>query len=167
MEPTLDNFLIKSCEELDLRACAEMMASTEPWTIFKYSVDECIKKIKSDQWCKIGLVAEEVAGFISYRSNGVSSSSLVSLLCVSLKFRHRSIGTRLMQDVEQHIFSFDKNLFLFVSDFNCDAIKFYESLHYRQVGIVENYNFEGQAELLFRKTTGPRRQMFHLENPHR
>jgi predicted GNAT family acetyltransferase len=61
-----------------------------------------------------------------------------------------------MRQVEEHVFSYDKNLFLFVSSFNSAAVSFYRTLGYCEVGAITDYNFDDQTELLMRKTTGPR-----------
>jgi len=102
-------------------------------------------------------LGERIVGFVSYRPNGVSSSSLVSLLCIEPSLRRRGAGARLMKAVEEHVFSYDKNLFLFVSAFNTSAVDFYQALRYERVGAITDYNLPGQTELMFRKTIGPRR----------
>ena len=142
----------------DIVKCAEMMANSEPWRSFKYSAAECEPKITSAKWVKLAKRGSELLGFISYKPEGVGSMSCISLLCIAPEHRGRGIGGQLLKHAEEHIFSFDHNAMLFVTSFNTSAIKFYEERGYVRVGEVTDYNFTGQSEYLYRKTTGPRRQ---------
>ena len=104
------------------------MAAADPWLRFGYTFRDCLKKISDP------------------------------LMCVAPEFRDRGIGTKLIGFAEKIAFCRDKNLFIFVSAFNAGAIRLYKRLGYKKVGEIEDYNFRGVSEFIFRKTTGPRLQ---------
>lgn len=151
--------IIRALRKSDLDRCSRMMAASDPWITFGYSVEECRSKL-NDGTAKV-LIAEvdqEPVGFLVLHPHGVSSSALISLLCVDERHRGMGIGSRLIERVEKEVFARDKNLFLFVSSFNAGAIRLYERLGFQRCGEVTNYNFNGLSEFLMRKTTGPKRQ---------
>lgn len=150
---------IRALRKEDVEACAEMMASSDPWTTFGYTAEECIPKIDDGTGqVRIAAVDDKPVGFLVLHPHGVSSSALISLLCVKEEYRGMGIGRRLIEEVEKEVFARDKNLFLFVSSFNEGAIRLYERLGFQRCGEVTNYNFNGLSEYLMRKTTGPKRQ---------
>ncbi len=142
----------------DIKLCAEIMAASDPWKAFKYSVDECVPKIASGKWLKLAKHEGKIIGFISYKPEGIAAMSYISFLCIVPEYRGQGIGAKLLKYAEDHIFSYDHNALLFVTSFNTDAIRFYEKSGYVKVGEITDYNFKGAHEYLYRKTIGPRRQ---------
>lgn len=156
---TATDVTIRAVSNEDLRVCAAMMASSSPWSDFRYSEAECLGKLDIEKLdIKVVIVNQVVVGFIAVQLHGLSSSPMLSLICIRSDMRNLGLGTHLISIVEEEIFRAEKNLFLTVSDFNADAIRLYERLGYTRCGEVTNYNFHGVSELIMRKTTGPRRE---------
>ena len=124
-----------------------------------------LTKIESGKWLKLAKHGNELLGFISYKPEGIGGMSAISLLCVASNHKRSGIGGMLLKHAEGHIFSYDHNVMLFVTSFNAEAISFYEKHGYKRVGEIENYNFIGQSEYLYRKTLGPRREGLICPNP--
>lgn len=149
--------MIRTGEPSDLALCAGMMSSTEPWSKFGYTHEQCLAKISKPR-ARLLVCQDEISitGFATFRAEGFGSSHLLELLCVSKEHRRQKIGESLLRDVEERVFAIDHNLLLFVSDFNESAQLFYKQMGYIQIGSMPGYNFSSQTELIFRKTTGPR-----------
>jgi ribosomal protein S18 acetylase RimI-like enzyme len=60
-----------------------------------------------------------------------------------------------MEYVEARVYREKPNVFLCVSDFNHEAQRFYASLGYSVVGVLDDYLVSGLGEVLMRKTIAP------------
>ena len=155
-----DNMKIEITEAsaADILPCAKMIAATDPWLAFKYSVEDCIPKVKSAKWLKVAKAGNELAGFISYKPEGMGAMSYISLLCIAPEYQRKGVGGKLLKHAEDHIFTYDHNIMLYATSFNHSAISFYEKNGYKKVGEITDYNYTGHHEYMYRKTIGPRRQ---------
>jgi ribosomal protein S18 acetylase RimI-like enzyme len=99
-------------------------------------------------------VSEEAGclGFIWFILGGAFHSfPYLHIIAVKEAFRGRGIGTRLLDYFERAVFTDFSKVFMVVADFNPDARRLYESLGYRQVGVIPGLYKEGVTEYLMMK----------------
>jgi len=101
-----------------------------------------------------------IIGFIASRADGIEGEPLLEYVCVDHAYRSRGFGKVLIAHAETTLFGEADNIYLFVSDINARAAKLYESLGYKKVGVLPNYNLYGQTEFLYRKTRRPRQERY-------
>jgi len=137
------------------KACAEIMAVSEPWITLGMSREHLMNTL-NDPLIEVfaAWVKEEIAGTMVVQTRGAFTGYLKSI-AVKPEWRSRQLGRQMMAFLEQEIFSTSSNLFLCVSSFNTRAHNFYQRLGYEQVGVLTNYLVDGHHEILMRKTTGP------------
>ena len=150
------NIEIKPLESADeARACAELMANSEPWLTLGRTFDDCLKLLTEPGNEIYAARAEKVlAGFIVLQLHG-AFTGYIQTIGVAPEWRNRGIGTRLIQFAEDRIFRDNPNVFLCVSSFNIEAQKLYQRLGYERVGELKDYLVKGRSEILMRKTIGP------------
>jgi len=155
------NLSIKQLEtKAESEICARMRASSEPWITLKRDYNAAIKSITgARREVYLGLIDNEIVGYILITLEG-PLPGFVLTLCVDEKWRGNKIGAKLLRYAENRIFEKSPNVFLFVSDFNEKAQKFYIRHGYKKTGELENYIINGYSELLFRKTVGARSDFF-------
>ncbi len=92
------------------------------------------------------------AGFFYYIPNGAFHSfPYLHLISVKRGCRGMGIGKKMMDFLEDTLLAQNKKIFLVVSDFNPDAMRFYEDLGYCQVGELPNLYRQGISEFLMMK----------------
>ena len=139
----------------DARACAAMMAVSDPWKVLGRSFDDCLVAVRHPD-CEVYVAREDgaVRGFIIVMTHG-ALLGYIRIICVDPDERSRGLGSRLIAFAEQRIFREWPNAFLFVSSFNTRARALYERLGYEAVGEMKDYIVRGASEILMRKTIGP------------
>lgn len=159
--PNAINFEIqRSASDDDLRACARLMARTSPWSRLFFSEAQCLANLSSPL-ITVHLArspAGERLGFLATLPAGLGSEPLLEYLCVDEARRNSGIGTSLIAYFEDHMYADAANLYLFVSDINPDAVRLYERLGYKRIGVLPDYNIVGQTEFLYRKYRRPRQE---------
>lgn len=91
-------------------------------------------------------------GFIWFILNGIfHSSPYLHIVAVKKENRGLGIGRKLIQYFEDICFKNYSKLFLVVADFNPNAKMLYESIGYREVGIIPSLYREGITEFLMMK----------------
>lgn len=140
--------------ENELKECAQIMSSTEPWITLKFSYQKIVG-ILSDPLYEVYIlyIKSEIAGF----SIVVMKGSLVGYikgLVIKPEWRNKHLGEKLLKFSEERIYEEYPNVFLCVSSFNPRAQKFYLRLGYKYVGELKDYIIKGQSELLLRKSIG-------------
>jgi len=160
MKPKPPIHRIRRRDSNKLRSCAGLMASSSPWSQLQFGEEQCEKLLGSPALKVWGVLAgESVAGFAALRPDGIEGEPLIEYICVDQEQRGKSIGTSLIAELEAHCQrKLDRNIYLFVSDFNVHAIRLYERLGYVRVGAIPDYNVYGQTEFLYRKVLGKPRQ---------
>jgi [ribosomal protein S18]-alanine N-acetyltransferase len=141
----------------DAVACANAMYTSEPWITLGLTPESALA-IASDpalERYKAIDGNEQHAGFILINT-GAQFPGYIKILCVTESSRGKGVGRQLMEFAEDRIFREFPNVFLCVSSFNHKARKFYSSLGYHEVGELTDYLIAGHAEILLRKTIGPR-----------
>jgi len=136
-------------------ACAEIMAGSEPWITLGLYMDHIMNTL-NDPLHEVyaACIQDEIVGTIVIHTKGAFSGYLKSI-AVHPDWRGHNLGEKMMEFVENEVFSTYKNLFLCVSSFNLEAKRFYLRLGYEQIGILKDYLVEGHDEILMRKTIAP------------
>lgn len=97
----------------------------------------------------------EYLGFIWFILNGAFHSfPYLHIIAVKEGFRGMGIGKKLLHFFEETVFTNWSKVFLVVADFNPEAKRLYQSLGYRQVGIIPSLYKEGVSEYLMMKERG-------------
>ena len=139
----------------EIRACAELMVSSEPWRSLGRTMDEATAILGSSRREVYVAVSEgRPVGFAVLVLRGLMVGSVQSL-AVLPELRGKGIGTAIMKFVERRIFEDFPNVFLAVAKTNWRARRFYEFLGYQAFGELEDLLIRGETEVLMRKTLGP------------
>ena len=137
------------------KACAELMASSEPWTTLGISMDHIMDTLNDPlHEVHAAYIEEEIVGTIVIHAPG-SFSAYLKNITVKPEWRGQKLGEKMMEFIENEVFSTYKNLFLCVSSFNKDAQRFYRKMGYEKIGELKDYLVEGHDEILMRKSIAP------------
>jgi ribosomal protein S18 acetylase RimI-like enzyme len=146
---------IRKASENDIKDICRIMLSTDPYVTLGYTEDMCVDTVLSgleEGWTAVAEYEGEVVGFIIFRVfDGFPLGGYIRALAVDRRFRGKGVGRALMRYAEEIIFRYRRNVFLLVSSFNYDAIRFYRSLGYEFVGEIKDAIVEGFSEYIFRK----------------
>jgi len=141
---------ISIADESEARWCGQLMASTDPWRAYKFSVEKCTGILR---WpgstlfvAKIG----EPVGFALLHPRGFLGCPYIGVIAVTPDRRSQGIGAQLLRFAEAH-FSGSRHVYLCVSSFNPRAARLYEKLGYVQVGELPEFIADGYSELLMQK----------------
>ncbi|AFM40485.1 acetyltransferase [Desulfosporosinus acidiphilus SJ4] len=94
----------------------------------------------------------ECLGYIRFVLNGTFYDfPYVCNIAVKKNFRSRGIGKRLLGYFEEIGFTHSDKVFLLVSSFNEHAKKLYESIGYKQVGLINDLFKDGISEYIMMK----------------
>lgn len=149
---------IKEIKEDEIEICAQMMATTDPWSYLQWSHAECETSLREEGLRLHGAYDEgELVGFLASLDHGIGFEPLIEYLCVAAHARDHGIGSALIHFFETKLHASARNLYLFVSDINDNAQRLYLRRGYLPVGALPNFNLTGQTEFLFRRTRGPLR----------
>lgn len=142
-------------EPADLRACARLMAGTEPWKTLGRDYKACLKGVTAPmREVYAAKEAGQALGFIILLMTG-TFKGYIQTVCVAPEARGRGIGTMLVRFAEERIFKVSPNVFMCVSSFNKGARRLYKRLGYTKTGTLKDFTVKGRDELLLRKTLGP------------
>jgi ribosomal-protein-alanine N-acetyltransferase len=137
------------------RACARLMASSEPWITLGRDEESALRNLRNpDVEVSVAADGAMVLGFIILSMRG-PFRGYIQTVGVVPQHRGRGIGTRLVRFAEERIFRETPNVFLCVSSFNNRAQNLYRRLGYEVVGQLKNFIVPGHSEILMRKTIGP------------
>lgn len=139
----------------EVRECARLMATSEPWVTLGRTYDESLE-ILSEKSKEVHVARSEdtLVGFIILNMNG-AFVGYIQTVCVAADWRDKRIGSTLLKFAEQRILSETPNVFMCVSSFNKEAQRLYERLGYERVGDLKDYIVKGHSEILLRKTIAP------------
>jgi ribosomal protein S18 acetylase RimI-like enzyme len=140
--------------DAEARACAEMMASTDPWIFFGRTFEQCLARVTNPAG-EVWVAREDgvARGFIILLLQG-AFVGYIQVVCVAADARSSGIGSKLVAFAEERIFREFPNVFLCVSSINPRARQLYERLGYRLVGELDDYVVRGYSEFLMRKSVG-------------
>jgi [ribosomal protein S18]-alanine N-acetyltransferase len=143
-------------DEREARACAEIMATSEPWITLGRGFDVSLALVR-DVTREVYIattIDSEVVGFVILVLRGAFVGYIQSI-AVREDYRGCGLGGRLMGFAEARIFRESPNAFICVSDFNTRARALYERLGYVVVGELRDFIASGYSEWLLRKSIGP------------
>lgn len=148
--------LVRRASWSDVEEMCRIMVATEPYTTLGYTWDMCCDTVESAVEEGWSLVAEEhgsIVGFILFRVfDGFPLGGYIRALAVAEKHRGRGVGSALMSKAEEKILEYRDNVFLLVSSFNKNALKFYLKRGYSIVGEIPDAILKGHSEIIMRKT---------------
>ena len=156
METDISQFdMVKLRTEDEARACASIIAGSEPWITLRVDFDTVFRKIMEPVRETYLAVREgQVIGLVILRLDG-PFPGYVQTLGVHPQWRGRGVGARLLRLAEDRIFSVSPNMFICVSSFNPRARKLYERMGFEEVGPLKDFIVPGHDEILLRKSRGP------------
>jgi ribosomal protein S18 acetylase RimI-like enzyme len=142
-------------DELDAKACAHLMACSEPWVTLGRTYETSLAVVR-DPTRETYVIREDgdVVGFLIICMTG-AFIGYIQTICIHPDHRGRGLGSRMVEFAEQRILREAPNVFMCVSSFNHGARRLYERLGYQVVGELPDYIVAGHSEILLRKTTGP------------
>jgi ribosomal protein S18 acetylase RimI-like enzyme len=141
--------------EAEARACARMMAESEPWLTLGRTYEASLAVVQ-DPSREVYVARDErgVAGFLILCMTG-AFIGYIQTICIHPDRRGHGLGSRMVEFAEQRILAESPNVFMCVSSFNGDARRLYERLGYRVIGELTDYIVQGHSEILLRKSVGP------------
>ena len=141
-------------DDAEARACATIMATTDPWITLGRTFDRCLEVARDTALERYVAVADdEVVGFVLISMRG-SFTGYIKSIAVREDWRGRGLGSALIAFAEERILRDSPNVFICVSSFNPGARRLYERLGFQEVGVLRELLISGQDELLLRKTRG-------------
>lgn len=150
------NVAIRALGHVDeARACAELMANSEPWITLRRSYRDSMEILSDpEREVYVALVGDQVVGFTILWMKGAFVGYIQSV-AVWPAWRKRGIGSRLLAFAEARIFRETPNAFVCVSSFNPGAQRLYRRLGYEVVGELKDWIVPGYSENLMRKSIAP------------
>jgi ribosomal protein S18 acetylase RimI-like enzyme len=153
-----DVIVVRALEtDEEARACARIMATSEPWLTLGRSYEESLDIVcDASREVYVAVVADtpEVIGFLILDMRGTFVGYIRSV-AVRDDWRGRGVGTRLIAFAETRILRDHPNVFMLVSSFNPRAKALYLKLGYEVVGELRDYIVRGHSEFLLRKSIAP------------
>jgi len=144
--------LYQIATEKDKIFCASLMASYEPWVTLQRSFEQAFKII-NDPTSEVYLAKhdDQAIGFAIIKLKGAFVGYIQSILIIK-DFQKQGFGKQLIRELETYMFSKYPNIFICVSSFNPEALKFYNSIGYEVIGELTDYIIKGHSEFLLRKS---------------
>jgi ribosomal protein S18 acetylase RimI-like enzyme len=154
--PPGDSITIEKIKnEAQARACARLMASSEPWITLRRDEASAMRTLRHPA-VEVYVAGEDdtVIGLLVLTMQG-PFRGYIATVGVTPERRGQGLGTRLVRFAEDRILREAPNVFLCVSSFNTRAQKFYRRLGYERIGELRDFIVPGHAEILMRKTVAP------------
>ena len=141
----------------EARACATIMATSEPWITLLRDYDSSLATVSDpNRETYVAVDSSGVVGFVILNMQGPFIGYIQSIAARADR-RGDGLGSRLIAFAEERILRETPNVFLCVSSFNPRARALYERLGYETVGELKDFVVSGHSEWLLRKTVGPLR----------
>ena len=143
--------------EKDIGRCARIAVDSPLKETYGFTCQGWEKRLKdamNDPLSLLYLAEEESvpAGFAWVHTKGVFlSAPYLRFIAVSPAFSGEGLGSMLLDEFESRTRDGGKDFFLLVSDFNSDAIRFYEKHGYEKVGELKDFAVVGVREIIMRK----------------
>ncbi|UCD06580.1 MAG: GNAT family N-acetyltransferase [candidate division WOR-3 bacterium] len=153
--PAVEFKLLDKQDSDRVRACAGLMAASEPWITLERTEDDVIKIIDDEtSEAYVAMSYGKIIGFAIIKIRGAFVGYIQSVVILP-RYRRGGIGTKFMEFLEHRILSELPNVFICVSSFNHDAKRLYERLGYETIGRLKDYIVKGHDEILMRKSVAP------------
>ncbi len=141
---------ISTANESELAWCAQVMASTDPWLAYKFSIETCVGILRWPGSTLFIAKAADPVGFALLHPRGFLGCPYVAVVAVVASLRSRGIGAQLLEFAEAH-FAGSRHVYLCVSSFNVWALRFYELHGYAKVGELPDFIADGFSEIVMQK----------------
>jgi ribosomal protein S18 acetylase RimI-like enzyme len=145
-----DEIQISAARETEMAWCAQIMASTDPWLAYRFSVERCTGILRWPGSTLFVARVNDPVGFVLLHPRGFLGCPYIAVVAVVGSLRSRGIGTRLLEFAEAH-FSGGRHVYLCVSSFNPRALQLYERRGYVKIGELPEFIADGFSELLMQK----------------
>src|SRR2546430_2016248 len=131
--------LQKLNSENDLKECAEMQSTSQPWSTLKITYERSLDGLNA-RYADVYVAKNknELLGFIILRTQG-AFVPYIQTVCIKEKYRGHGLGSKLIRDIEKIYFEKYPNIFMCVSSFNENAKKLYQKLGYEIIGELKDY----------------------------
>lgn len=152
--------ITRTRRRIDFRACAAIMAATDPWLKLGLDYKTCLKNVSAPlREVYVARSGGRTMGVLILQMTG-TFRGYIQTVCVSAEARGMGLGTRLLEFAEKRIFRESPNVFICVSSFNKGARRLYESLGYKKAGTLRDFIAAGHDELLLRKALCPLKDFY-------
>jgi len=143
--------------EADIGPAAEVIAAGEIFRRYGIDHERAARNLREVPGeTLVARAGGEVIGVAVYRIDGrLPIPAYLQTLAVKPGWRSRGVGSILLRAVEDRVFATGPNLFLYCTEDNDGARRFYEREGYQVVGRVPDLLLPGLVEVLYRKTIGP------------
>jgi [ribosomal protein S18]-alanine N-acetyltransferase len=149
--PAKESISIVAACAADYCWCAQVMASTEPWSTLQLNVKECESALhRQASELFLALEGGQRLGLLLLQPHGLAGSPYIAEIAVVPEARGLGVGTKMLHFAEQR-YSEARNIFLCVSEFNTGAFALYTRRGYKMVGELTDYVVTGHSELVMRK----------------
>jgi ribosomal protein S18 acetylase RimI-like enzyme len=136
----------------EARACADLMAHSEPWITLRRSCEDSLKILcDPEREVYVAVAGDELVGFTILVMKGAFVGYIQSV-AVWPEWRNRGIGSRLLAFAEDRILRETPNVFICTSSFNAKALRLYRRLGYEEIGELKDWVLTGYTEILMRKS---------------
>jgi ribosomal protein S18 acetylase RimI-like enzyme len=136
----------------EARACAALMANSEPWITLRRSYEDSLGILRDpEKEVYVAFVRDELVGFVILVMKGAFVGYIQSV-AVWPDWRGHGLGSRLLAFAEKRILKETPNVFICASTFNMGAQRLYRRLGYEAIGELKDWVLTGYTEILMRKT---------------
>ncbi len=138
------------------RAIAQMLAASEPWASLKFSANSLANYLTRDDASLhryMVTVDGQMAGIICVRHPWLRGP-YIELLGIFPSCRGQGIGKQVLAWAEKEARREAKNLWVVASSFNHQALDFYLSQGFYQIGPIQGLITPEHDEILLRKVLG-------------
>ncbi|MGC9292996.1 MAG: GNAT family N-acetyltransferase [Acidobacteriaceae bacterium] len=149
--PTDDPISIFAASAADHAWCAQLMASSEPWSTLQRDAAACQAAL--DRPCSELFLArrgDQRLGLLLLQSHGLAGAPYIAAIAVAPEARGAGVGSQMLDFAEQR-YPQARYIFLCVSDFNTSAHKLYARRGYEVVGELTDHVAPGHSERIMRK----------------
>lgn len=145
-----ETLTIRPASDSEVGWCAELMAATDPWLTYKYSVQWSINVLRWPGSSLFVADTDKPVGFILLHPRGFLGSPYIAAVVVTRESRGAGIGSRMLSFGEG-MFAGGRHVYLCVSSFNSRALALYERHGYAKVGELPDFIADGYSEFLLCK----------------
>ena len=141
----------------DLVACQDMVARSAFFQSYGIAAEKMVSWLEAalqrpEAELHVARLGEAIAGFSwVIVDGGFDRTPYLRLLAVDDRYHRKGVGRALMDAMEER-HAVHRDLLLLVTQTNRKARRFYESLGYQKVGLLEDYVKEGVHECIYRKS---------------
>ena len=143
--------------EAEAERLGVVFAGIEPWSKYPYPASDLARYFASKESGAPRFAAAldgEICGVLGLRLNWLRGP-YIQFLGVLPSHQRLGLGAALLRYVEQQAQSIrERNVFVCVSDFNADAIRFYERNAFKRVAAIDGLVRDARTEILMRKQLG-------------